>query len=59
MAKMIAASTTNCNHCGKSGWAFEFTACHEGCEMRYCDKCIQKYPEAAARLAALDAEVRK
>ncbi len=57
MATMIEAQGTNCSNCGKSGWVFEFTKCHEECTTVYCDRCIQKYPEAAGRLAALDAEI--
>lgn len=57
MATMIEAQGTNCSNCGKSGWVFEFTKCHEACTTVYCEVCIQKYPEAAGRLAALDAEI--
>lgn len=57
MATMIQAETYNCSNCGKGGWVFEFTKCHEACTTVYCDVCIQKYPEAAARLAKLDAEI--
>lgn len=57
MATMMQAETYNCSNCGKGGWVFEFTKCHEACTTVYCDRCIQKYPEAAGRLAQLDAEI--
>lgn len=59
MATFHEVATYRCAFCGKGGWVFEFTKCHEECTTVYCDKCIQKYPEAAARVKALDEEVRR